>query len=106
MIDRHPRTLALCRQLGMPAYEVANVQPSANHDLVVECTGSPDGLRLAIRLVRPRGTVVLKSTYAQTPDVDLSPIVVNEITVAGNRCGPFPEALCLLRERCCARRGK
>lgn len=99
VIGRNPRTLALCRKIGLPTREVASVEPDADHDLVVECTGSPDGLRLALQLVRPRGTVVLKSTYAQAPDVDLSPIVVNEVVVAGNRCGPFTEALRLLREQ-------
>ena len=66
--------------------------------MVIECTGSPTGLQLAMRLIRPRGTIVLKSTYAEPPNIDLSPIVINEITLAGNRCGPFPEALRLLRQ--------
>ena len=98
VIGRNPRTLALCRRLGLPVRDVASVEPSADHDLVVECTGSPEGLRLALELVRPRGTIVLKSTYAGSSDVDLAPIVIHEIVLAGNRCGPFPEALRLLRE--------
>jgi threonine dehydrogenase-like Zn-dependent dehydrogenase len=96
VIGRNRRTLALCRNIGLPTREVAEVEPQADHDLVVECTGSPEGLRLALGLVRPRGTIVLKSTYAEAAGVDLSPIVVQEITVAGNRCGPFPAALQLL----------
>ena len=68
----------------------------ASADVVVDCTGSPDGLTAALRAVRPRGTVVLKSTYADVPSVDMSRIVVNEVTLVGSRCGPFPEALALL----------
>jgi len=99
IIGRNPKTLALCRRLGLPTRDVADVEASADYDLVVECMGSPDGLRLALQLVRPRGTIVLKSTYAGAAEVDLAPIVVHEIVVAGNRCGPFPEALRLLREQ-------
>ena len=96
VIGRNAVTLALCRRIGLPTQDVASLEPNADYDLAVECTGSADGLRLALQLVRPRGTIVLKSTYARAPDVDLSPIVIHEIAVAGNRCGPFPEALRLL----------
>lgn len=65
-------------------------------DYVVECTGSPNGLKKALDLVRPRGTIILKSTYAEKSDLDLSSIVVNEIQVDGSRCGPFDTALDLL----------
>jgi threonine dehydrogenase-like Zn-dependent dehydrogenase len=63
---------------------------------VVDCTGTPGGFADALDLVRPRGTVVLKSTYAGVPQADLTRIVVNEIRVVGNRCGPFEVALRLL----------
>jgi threonine dehydrogenase-like Zn-dependent dehydrogenase len=66
---------------------------------VVECTGSPEGLKLAMQLCRPRGTIVLKSTYAAPPPIDLAPVVVNELRIVGSRCGPFPEALQLLQQR-------
>jgi threonine dehydrogenase-like Zn-dependent dehydrogenase len=65
-------------------------------DLVVECTGSPEGLELARRAVRPRGTIVLKSTYHGRAAVDMAPFVVDEITLVGSRCGPFAPALELL----------
>jgi threonine dehydrogenase-like Zn-dependent dehydrogenase len=67
--------------------------------VVVECTGNPEGLSLALDLLRPRGTLVLKSTYAGTPPADLSRIVVQEITLVGSRCGPFAPALRLLETR-------
>ena len=67
-------------------------------DVVVECTGSPAGLRQALRLCVPCGTVVLKSTYAEPEPVDLAPVVINEVRVVGSRCGTFPRALDLLSE--------
>ncbi len=62
-------------------------------DLVVEATGSPHGLEEALSLVRPRGRVVLKSTYATSYPLNLSPAVIDEVTLLGSRCGPFPRAL-------------
>jgi 2-desacetyl-2-hydroxyethyl bacteriochlorophyllide A dehydrogenase len=66
------------------------------YDLVIEATGSPAGFELARRAVRPRGTLVLKSTYAGKLTSDFSSIVVDEITLVGSRCGPFAPALRLL----------
>ncbi len=68
-------------------------------DLVVEATGSPDGIGRAIELVRPRGTIVWKSTYHAPARFDAAPLVVNEVTVVGSRCGRFEPALDLLRGR-------
>jgi len=65
-------------------------------DLVVECTGNPEGLEIARRAVRPRGTIVLKSTYHGRASVDLAAFVVDEITLVGSRCGPFDPAMALL----------
>ena len=65
-------------------------------DVVVECTGSPDGFATARQLLRPRGTLVLKSTYRGALTLDMSALVVDEITLIGSRCGPFAPALRLL----------
>ncbi|MFQ5590871.1 MAG: zinc-binding dehydrogenase, partial [Phycisphaerae bacterium] len=64
-----------------------------DRDIVVECSGSPAGLAIAMKLVRPRGTIVLKSTCAEGGELNLAPLVINEINVIGSRCGPFPEAI-------------
>ena len=72
--------------------------PHGTADVVVEATGAPGGLAAARRLVRPRGTVVLKSTYAGSVTLELSGLVVNEIRVIGSRCGPFGPALRLLEQ--------
>ncbi len=68
-------------------------------DLVVEATGSLDGFELACRLVKPRGKVVLKSTVAGKAELNLTPLVLNEITVVGSRCGPFVPALKALEKK-------
>ena len=68
-------------------------------DLVVEATGSPAGMPRAIALVRPRGTIVWKSTHHAPARFDAAPLVVNEVTVVGSRCGRFEPALELLRRR-------
>lgn len=73
--------------------------PKAAFDLVVECTGSPEGMPRAIEMVRPRGTILWKTTHHGPAKFDAAALVVNEITVVGSRCGRFPPALELLRRR-------
>jgi alcohol dehydrogenase len=68
-------------------------------DLVVEATGSPEGMPRALELVRPRGTIVWKSTHHAPARFDAAPLVLNEVTVVGSRCGRFEPALELLAER-------
>lgn len=67
-------------------------------DCVIDCTGSPAGFERALGLVRPRGRVILKSTAAGSTDINLAPVVINEITVIGSRCGRFAPALAALQE--------
>jgi 2-desacetyl-2-hydroxyethyl bacteriochlorophyllide A dehydrogenase len=70
--------------------------PSREMDVSVEATGSPSGFALALQAVRPRGNVVLKSTYRESVEVNPASIVINEIMLVGSRCGPFGSALRLL----------
>lgn len=92
VVGKHEKKLAMLRQLGMRAIARAawTVQPT---DIVVEATGTADGLSQAMAIVRPRGTLVLKSTVAQAHHLSLAPLVINEVTVVGSRCGPFSPAL-------------
>lgn len=98
VVGRNPRTLEICEKLSIQPVHVDQLHANRDLDVVVECTGSPKGLALATQLVRPRGTIVLKSTYAPHADdfPDLAPIVIDEITLLGSRCGPFPEAIAAL----------
>jgi threonine dehydrogenase-like Zn-dependent dehydrogenase len=95
VIGRHASKLALLADRGI-ATALAGDVPRGEADVVVECTGNPEGLALARVAARPRGTIVLKSTYQGSPTVDISRIVVDEITLVGSRCGPFAPALALL----------
>lgn len=70
--------------------------PVAGYDWVVDATGSPEGLRTAAAMARPRGTLILKSTVHGAVAVDTAPIIVNELTLVGSRCGRFEAALPLL----------
>ncbi|MFQ5495342.1 MAG: alcohol dehydrogenase catalytic domain-containing protein [Phycisphaerae bacterium] len=92
-VGRNRDKLLLCEKRGIQAQHVDEVVPRQDYDLVVECTGSPQGLDLASSLVRPRGTIVLKSTYAGRSELNLAPLVVHEINLVGSRCGPFSEAI-------------
>jgi threonine dehydrogenase-like Zn-dependent dehydrogenase len=80
---------------GIESRSVEEVEAGA-YDLAVECTGNPAGFALARSALRPRGALVLKSTYAGHPSIDATSLVVDEITVIGSRCGPFEPALSLL----------
>lgn len=95
MLGRSERSLALPRRLGLKSGVVDSVNDNS-FDMVVEATGNEAGLAHALRLVRPLGTLVLKSTYAGAATVNLTKLVVDEITVVGSRCGPFEPALRLL----------
>ena len=70
--------------------------PAATFDWVVDATGNPDGLRAAVAATRPRGTLILKSTVHDLVPVDTAPIIVNELTLVGSRCGRFEASLPLL----------
>ncbi len=84
-------------RLGIRAIQTTDIEPKS-FDVAVECTGNAQGFAIAQRAVRPRGTLVMKSTYAGSLTFDASALVVNELTVVGSRCGPFPQSLHLLRE--------
>ncbi len=99
VIGRNPLTLDFCDRKGIQARSVSEVVPREDRDVVIEATGSPDGFALATKLVRPRGTIVLKSTYAGGATLNLAPLVINEVTLLGSRCGPFPDAINALARR-------
>lgn len=101
LIGHHPSHLEIVSG-GMRTMLEMDVNGKENKqwDIVVEATGSTDGLQRAMMMVKPRGTIVLKSTMAHPQGLDLSPIVIDEITVVGSRCGQFKPALNLLSKKC------
>jgi threonine dehydrogenase-like Zn-dependent dehydrogenase len=94
-IGRHPEKLALLAKRGIKTGFSEDV-PERYFDIAVECTGNPSGFETARRGLRPRGILVLKSTYANRLSLDVSSLVVDEITLMGSRCGPFDQALAVL----------
>ncbi|MCK5439779.1 MAG: alcohol dehydrogenase catalytic domain-containing protein [Gemmatimonadetes bacterium] len=95
VLGRHAEKLELLASHGTAIDDPDSVGP-ATFDIAVECTGNADGFATARRALRPRGTLVLKSTYAGDLTFDASALVVDEITLVGSRCGPFAPALELL----------
>lgn len=94
VIGKHEEKLELFKSFA----KVTTKGEPEGYEYVAECTGSPSGLQKALELVRKKGTIMLKSTYAGTTDVNMSMVVVNEISIVGSRCGPFEPALKMLKE--------
>lgn len=99
VVGRNEHTLDFCEKKGIQTIMLSDLVPKADRDVVVDCSGDPDGFATAMRLVRPRGTLILKSTCAAGERMNLAPVAVNEITVLGSRCGPFPDAISALARR-------
>ena len=93
VVGMAPAKLAILARLGIATLHADDAKPTKTADVVVECTGAADGLAMAMALVRPRGRIVLKSTVADTAGLNLAPIVVDEVTVVGSRCGPMDAAV-------------
>jgi threonine dehydrogenase-like Zn-dependent dehydrogenase len=98
LIGKHSNKLSIAKKCGVDCVLLNNVNRSmaGMFDVVVEASGSESGFNTAIDLVRPRGTIVLKSTFHGTPAWSASRVVVNEITVVGSRCGRMKPAVDLL----------
>lgn len=93
---RHRNKLRIAEAAGVQTEVATSVLPISAYDWVVDATGSADGLRSAVAMTRPRGTLILKSTVHGLVPVDTAPIIVNEITLVGSRCGRMEAALPLL----------
>lgn len=99
VIGKHPEKLALCEKWQIRSRPLDDIVPRHDQDIVVDCTGSAAGFECALQMVRPRGTVVLKSTVAAGKAMNLAPVVIDEINIVGSRCGPFREAIKALAEK-------
>jgi threonine dehydrogenase-like Zn-dependent dehydrogenase len=98
VVGKHQQKLARIEALDIATIQLGDAEPAQAADVVVDCTGSTTGLETALSLVRPRGTVVLKTTVAGVHELSLAPVVINEITLVGSRCGPFDKAIAALRD--------
>ena len=98
LVGKHREKVDLVKSHGVRTVLLQDWKPR-KFDIVVEATGSASGLEMALSAVRPRGTLVLKSTLAENHTLSLAPLVINEINVVGSRCGLFPPALDALAQK-------
>jgi threonine dehydrogenase-like Zn-dependent dehydrogenase len=98
VVARHVHQQDLLKARGIRIISEEEIKPW-RWDIVVEATGSPDGFSLARQAIRPRGTLVLKSTYKGGANVNFSSFVVDEVNIIGSRCGPFEPALRLMESK-------
>lgn len=92
VIGRVPEKLELFREFSVARL----LEPAGSYEVVIDATGTPESLPSALALTRSEGTLVIKSTYAGDARINMSEVVVREITIRGSRCGPFAPALRLL----------
>ena len=97
LVGKHQNKLDIAASQGVKTALLNEFKVEKIYDVVVEATGSVSGFETSLALTKPRGTLVLKSTVAATKEFNLAPIVIDEITVLGSRCGQFPPALRLLQ---------
>ena len=93
VVGKHAEKLGVLDALGIDTCLLPDVPRDRAASIVVDCTGSESGLTTALELVRPRGTIVMKTTIAGAQTLALAPVVVDEVTIVGSRCGPFDRAL-------------
>ena len=98
LVGRHPRNLDFIAARGVMVHP-ADGFAQDGFEVVIEATGNPAGWQTALQAVRPRGTIVLKSTYPGRGEANPTALVLPEVTVVGSRCGPFAPALRLLARR-------
>jgi threonine dehydrogenase-like Zn-dependent dehydrogenase len=98
LVGKHPAKLDIAARRGVETWAAGDLPADARRsfDVAVEASGSPGGLRTALGLLRPLGTLVLKSTFHGATELDAAPVVVDELSIVGSRCGRFPPALELL----------
>lgn len=97
LVGKHQNKLDIAKAQGVKTKLLNDLKVEKVYDVVVEATGSISGFETALALTKPRGVLVLKSTIAASKEFNLAPIVIDEITVLGSRCGQFPAALRLLQ---------
>jgi threonine dehydrogenase-like Zn-dependent dehydrogenase len=100
LVGKHPAKLKIAGDRGIEVIMLDQINGTAREfDVVVEASGGESGFALALDLVRPRGVLVLKSTFHGKTEINASRIVVDEISIVGSRCGRFAPALELLKNR-------
>lgn len=96
IVGKHQNKLDIAKNQGVKTQLLSEFEQAPKFDVVVEATGSITGFETSVNCVKPRGTLVLKSTIAASKELNLAPIVINEITILGSRCGRFKPAMRLI----------
>jgi len=96
LFGRHREKMRLVEKTGVTTELIPKKLPERAYGWVVDATGSPEGLRAAVAMCEPRGTIILKSTVHGLVTIDTAPVIVNEVTLVGSRCGRFEPAIRLL----------
>ncbi len=99
VVSKYSEKAARFESQGIKTVELAKIGRPRSFDIVLDCTGSESGLPLALQLIRPRGTIIMKTTIASEHHLSLAEIVIDEITVVGSRCGPFDKAIQALQDK-------
>ena len=99
LFGRHRDKMRLVEKAGVTSELLPKKLPERAYRWVVDATGSPEGLRAAVTMCEPRGTIILKSTVHGLVTIDTAPVIVNEVTLVGSRCGRFEPAIRLLAAR-------
>lgn len=99
LVGKHEEKLAIAAAQGVKTKLLSELKIEKAYDFVVEATGSITGFETSLALTKPRGTLILKSTIAASKEFNLAPIVIDEITVVGSRCGQFAPALRMLEQK-------
>ena len=98
LIGKHQNKLDIAKNQGINTELLSDIKIEKKYDVVIEATGSVSGFETSIALVKPRGVLVLKSTIASEKNLNLAPVVIDEITILGSRCGQFAPALRLMKK--------
>lgn len=95
---KHREKLSILDEIGIKT-ELSSQLQERDFDIVVDCTGSPSGIKTSLKIVKPRGKIVLKTTISKKTQIDLNQFVINEISLIGSRCGPFQAAIKAIKSR-------
>jgi threonine dehydrogenase-like Zn-dependent dehydrogenase len=98
-VGKHEEKLSILKRRGIKTKILRSVSEDRKFDVVIDCTGSVKGIEIASTIVKPRGTIVMKTTTSQERKIDMNYIVINEVTLVGSRCGPFLPAIRALSSR-------
>ena len=101
LAGKHDKKLNIAGNQQIQTVNITTEKPGKErkYDIVVEATGSAEGFETALQYIKPRGTIVLKSTIASSQKINLAPLVIDEITLIGSRCGPFEAAIQALAQK-------